>query len=178
MASTTSPAFSPPASPVKREEDFERLLIKSARLSVQIRKKYASIKPCIDSKYFTYTLLLQEGRIYVGNSDNIYTRLMEHYGQSSQSSQFVREYGPVVRVLEIIRNSPQDAERYKTLEWCDLIGAEKVRGAGYCRVESRGPPPPLASFRRDPHRPFDYLSRQEIDDVVRIAKDLGKELFN
>lgn len=181
---SSSPAFriSPPGSPPKTQpitdDDLDSLLRQSATIGVLIRKKYSELKPSPDSKYFTYALLLQNGYIYVGNSDNIYLRLMEHFEQSPNSSCWVREHGPVVRVLEIIRNSSRDDELYKTLEWCDLVGYEKVRGAGYCRVEARHPPPPLATFARDSGRSFQYLSRAEIEEVVRISQQLAKQLFN
>lgn len=177
----SSPAFSPPVSPKKHEEeddgDLDALLRQSAQLGIRIRQKYMMIKHSLDAKYFTYVLLLQNGCIYVGNSDNIYSRLMEHFELSPMSSCWVREHGPVVRVLEIMKSSIKDDELYKTMEWCDIMGWEKVRGAGYCRVDVLQPPPPLANFRRDPGRQFRYLSREEIEDIVRVSKDLGKKLF-
>ena len=178
-----SPAFTPPSSPPSAvslktsPSDLSSLLIESARLAVRIRKAYAHLKECPDAKYYTYSLLLQDGHVYVGNSDNIYTRFMAHFEQSPDSSQWVREHGPVSRVLEIIRNSSRDDEHYLTLQWCDMVGAHKVRGAAYCRVDARQPPAPLATFRRDAGRTFDYLSRPEIDEIVRVAKSLGKDLF-
>ncbi|NBS70829.1 hypothetical protein EBT31_18275 [bacterium] len=173
----SSPAFSPPISD-DEDVDLDDLLKKNALLSIRIRKKFNVLKQDSDSKYFTYALLLQNGFVYVGNSDNIYVRLMEHFEQSPLSSQFVRHHGPVVRVLEIIRNSSRDDELYKTLEWCDLMGWQKVRGASYCKVEMNHPPPPLATFKRDPTRTFEYMTRDEIEDVERVAKRLAKKLFS
>jgi hypothetical protein len=168
-----SPVFTPPGSP----ETLERLLLKSAELNIQIRRKYQAVKPSSETKYYTYVLMLQGGRIYVGNSDNIYTRLTEHFLQSTHSSNWVREHGPPLRVMEIVRNSCADDERYKTLEWCDLVGYEYVRGAAYCKMDSRGPPPPLATFNRDPGRTFEYLNREEIDDIVRTCKKLATQVL-
>lgn len=171
---STSPVFTPPGSPGS-PETLEKLLLKSAELNVQIRRKYQAVKPSSETKYYTYVLLLQAGRIYVGNSDNIYTRLTEHFLQSTSSSNWVREHGPPIRVMEIIRNSCSDDERYKTLEWCELMGYENVRGAAYCKIDSRGPPPPLATFKRDPGRAFEYVCRDEIDSIVRMCKRLAAE---
>lgn len=173
----TSPAFTPPDSPGKGKDSLEELLLKSAELNVQIRRLYQTVKPSAETRYYTYVLLLQRGRVYVGNSDNIYVRLMEHFLQSNHSSQWVREHGPPVRVMELIRNSSSDDETYKTLEWCDLLGHDNVRGAAYCKLEYRGPPPALMNFRRDPQRTFEYMSRDEIDEVVRVSKKLALDLL-
>jgi hypothetical protein len=173
-----SPAFTPPGSPQSRESDdgLHTLLLRSAELTVKIRRTYQRLKPLSDAKFFTYVLLLQDGCVYVGNSDNIYVRLMEHFLQSPNSSNWVREHGPVVRVMELIHHSGKDDETYKFLEWCDLVGHEKVRGAAYCRVDICSPPPPLASFRRDPSRVFQYATRAEINEIVHMALQLARQL--
>lgn len=177
-----SPAFSPPSSPPPNPADpadpadaaeLSRLLIQQAELCVQIRRRYRDLKTVPDTRYFTYSLLLQDGYIYIGNSDNIYQRLSDHFGMTPHSAQWVREHGPVVRVLEIIRNSSSDDELYKTLEWCDMMGHTRVRGATYCRLVSPTPPPSLASFRRESARVFEYMSRAEIDEIGAVARRLA-----
>jgi predicted GIY-YIG superfamily endonuclease len=172
-----SPAFTPPGSPGRDgENSLHALLLRSAELNVKIRRTYQRLKPLSDAKFFTYVLLLHDGCIYVGNSDNIYVRLMEHFLQSPNSSHWVRERGPVVRVIELIHHSSKDDEMYKMLEWCDLVGHDKVRGAAYCKVDSRSPPPPLVTFRRDPTRTFQYASRAEIDEIVHMSLQLARQL--
>lgn len=39
----------------------------------------------------------------------------------------------------------------------------------------RTPPPQLADFKKDATRPFDYLSRAEIDEIVSVVRDLADQ---
>lgn len=148
----------------------------ASRASVRLRK-VLSHRGRRDprARYFTYTLLLRGGDLYVGSTDNIYSRLLEHYLQSGSSSVWVRERGPVERVLEVVEDSAAEDETYKTLEYMSLFGWERVRGAGWCRAAMRGPPAALAGFARD-RADFRYLPREEIQDIVdhvaRLAEDL------
>ena len=50
-----------------------------------------------------------------------------------------------------------------------------MRGAAYCRSAMRAPPAPLADFRREPAKPFDYLTRREIDEIVVVVRDLAEK---
>ncbi len=148
----------------------------ASRASVRLRKVLARRgRRDARARYFTYTLLLSGGEIYVGSTDNIYSRLLEHYLQSGSSSVWVRERGPVTRVLEVVEDSTAEDETYKTLEYMSLFGWESVRGAGWCRAAMRGPPAALADFVRN-RADFRYLPREEIQDVVdhvaRLAEDL------
>lgn len=152
---------------------LESLLMQSARLQVGIRREYAKVKRDPASRYYTYVLLLQGGKFYVGNSDNIYARLLDHYSMSPSSALWVREHGPVQRVLEIMRDCSGDDETYKTLEYMALFGWQNVRGAGYCRPAMRCPPAALAGFRRDCTRVFQYMCREEIDEVVGLVNELA-----
>lgn len=163
-----SPAFTPPES---LEEDEQTIALRLAELNVRLRvlKKTAA-------KLYTYTLLLQEGCVYVGNTDNIYLRLVDHFGMTASSSQWVRAMGPVVRVMEIIRSTDDDDELAKTMEWVDLLGPEKVRGSTYCRVDARHPPSSFAGYKRDGSRRYEYMSRAEIDGVVRHVRSLVSKL--
>lgn len=38
----------------------------------------------------------------------------------------------------------------------------------------RAAPGPLADFRRDCTKKFDYLTRQEIDEIVAVVRDLAE----
>lgn len=146
------------------------LLLQQARLGQQIRQEYATLKRDPGSKYFTYVLQLQNGKFYVGVTDNIYSRILDHKLRGPSASAWVREHGPIERIVQVVRNSPADAEAYVTLDWMDMFGFENVRGAGWCRLEMPTPPAALATFSRE-SRAFDYMSRDEIDAVcIEVSK--------
>lgn len=154
-------------------QTLEPLLLQSARLSVQIRKTYKVVKKDQAAKYYTYVLLLQNNKMYVGNTDNIYNRLLDHCLMSPASSVWVRQHGPVQRVVEIMRNCSREDEAYKTFEYMTLFGWKNVRGGSYCRPYMRSPPPTLGEWRRQQQREFDHLTRAEIDEVVTVVRDLA-----
>jgi len=154
-------------------QTLEPLLLQSARLAVSIRRTYAKVKRDPAARYYTYVLLLQNNKLYVGNTDNIYNRLLDHCQMSASSSVWVRQHGPVRRVVEISRDCCRDDELYKTLEYMEMFGWQNVRGASYCRPTMRAPPAALADFRRDCSRRFDYLTRKEIDEVVSVVHELA-----
>ena len=153
-------------------EALELMLQNSARLTVGIKRAYSRVKRDPSARYFTYVLMLQNQKFYVGVTDNIYNRLLDHCSMSPSSSVWVREHGPVKRVVELSRNGRKDDENYKTLEYMSMFGWKNVRGAGYCRSVMGAPPAPLADFRRDDTRRFDYFSRPEIDQVVATVREL------
>lgn len=155
---------------------IETLLLDAARLSVQIRREYGRIKRCPTARYYTYVLQLQGDKMYVGCSDNLFSRLTEHRLMSPSAALWVREHGPVRRVVEVSRNCAPDDEQYKTLEYMSLFGWENVRGAGWCRAAMRAPPAALADFERDPGRHFEYVSRRDIDVVMRHVHRLAHDL--
>lgn len=156
-------------------QTLESMLMLNARLSVNIRRAYSRLKRDQGARYFTYVLLLQNNKMYVGSTDNIYNRLLDHCQMSKSSSVWVREHGPVRRVVEVSRDCDRDDETYKTLEYMHLFGWTNVRGAGYCRSAMRAPPPQLADFTRDQARKFDYLTRKEIDEVVGVVRELSEQ---
>jgi predicted GIY-YIG superfamily endonuclease len=120
------------------------------------------------SRYFTYALLLQDGKIYVGETNNIYARLMSHFEMSESSAKFVKLYGPVKRVLEITYDAPPGAENERTLEYADIFGWENVRGGYHCRLNMQTPPTTLADFERGTMR-HKFLQR---DEIRMIEKDI------
>lgn len=152
-------------------DDLDALLIQSAQINAKIRKRLLDADRPSNSKLFTYALLLQNNNIYVGSTNNIYLRLNQHVHDLDYSSKWVRLHGPVVRVLEVIRNSSTEDEVYKTLEYMTLFGYQSVRGAHWTTVEMRGPPASLPTFTRS-RNDFDYLSRPEIDRALHVAQEL------
>lgn len=156
-------------------QTLEPMLLQSARLAVSIRRTYSRVKRDPGARYYTYVLLLQNNKLYVGNTDNIYNRLLDHCLMSASSSVWVRQHGPVQRVVEVSRDCCREDELYKTLEYMSLFGWKNVRGAAYCRPAMRAAPAALADFRRDNTRAFDYLSRREVDEVVTVVRDLAEQ---
>lgn len=155
--------------------ELEQLLASATRLGLAIRREYAKIKSDPDARYFTYVLQLQEGRFYVGTTDNIFTRLLDHHLMSTSSALWVKHHGPIERVVEVCRNSKREDELYKTLQYMTMFGFENVRGSSYCRIQMFNPPEALKAFVRDRDGDFCYLSRKEIDDVVAEVHDLVAE---
>lgn len=147
-------------------------LLQSARLSLEIRNEYARLKRDTTAKYYTYVLQLQEDKFYVGNTDNPYTRLLDHRLMTPSSSLWVKQYGPVKRIVEISRNSSKTDEHYKTLLYMSMFGWQNVRGSSYCKIQMFGPPEALKTFARDRDAEFDYLSREEIEAVEAAIVDL------
>ena len=148
------------------------MLLQSARLSLAIRGEYARLKKDPAAKFYTYVLQLQEGKFYVGNTDNIYTRLLDHKLMTTSSALWVRHYGPVARVVEITRNSSASDEHYKTMLYMSMFGWENVRGSSYCKIQMFRPPEALKSFTRVRDGEFEYLTPQELDAVWDAIDEL------
>lgn len=157
------------------QKTLEELTLESARLMLHLRKRLKSEQSDPSAKYYyTYVLLLQNENIYVGSTNHLYLRLMEHFCEAERSSQWVRLHGPIIRVLEVVRNSKADDETYKTFEYMTLFGWKSVRGAAWCKIDQRGPPAALHGFSRN-RCDFEYLTRQEIDDAIKMARSLAEE---
>lgn len=156
------------------------MLLQSARLAVRIKSEYFKLKRDPEAKYYCYVLLLKNSKFYVGCSDNVYARLLDHHVMSPSSAVWVRKHGPVQRVVEIMRNCSRDVELYKTMEYMTMFGWENVRGASFCRSEMASPPPPLATFIRSIGDPLEYMPRKEVDEicgeVAKLAVDYLKTL--
>lgn len=154
------------------DEELSALLFRAATLAIAIRRRYEVLR--VESRYFVYVLLLQQGKLYVGSTNNPYTRLYDHYFTTSSSAAWVREWGPPVRVVELLRNCRDDDEQYKYMEYASMFGWENVRGGSSCRVIMDRPPPGLATFERDFSRTFEHVPRTEIEQLVRDALSLEK----
>lgn len=152
---------------------LESMLLQSARLGQAIRREYSRVKQDTNAKYYTYVLQLQDGKFYVGNTDNIYTRLLDHTLMTQSSALWVRHHGPVQGVLEILRNSAALDEHYKTLQYMSMFGWENVRGSSYCKVQMYNPPQALQGFTRARDGEFEYLTREEVDAVLEAVRELA-----
>lgn len=149
------------------------MLYESARLGATIRGMYARVKEYPLGRYFVYVLALQHGKLYVGSTDNIYSRLCDHFECSPRSAVWVREYGPPVRVVEICRNCAPEDENYKFAEYADKFGFENVRGGGCCRLLMHYEPLSVRNFARRVQDTVEYLTRAEIDDIVLKVKNIN-----
>jgi hypothetical protein len=156
------------------DKSLRELLLESAKINIRLRKRFRRTQGDVPRHFFTYALLLGNDCVYVGGTNNIYMRLMEHVYETSMSSLWVREHG-FIRVLEVVKNSSPDDELYKTMEYMTLFGWKSVRGSHWCKIDIRNPPPPLADFVRN-RCDFDYMNRREIDDVLSLSKDLHAAL--
>jgi predicted GIY-YIG superfamily endonuclease len=116
-------------------------------------------------KYFVYALLLQEGKIYVGSTDNVYQRLYDHFNMTKSTAAWVRLHGPPSRVLEIVADAAPGDEDAVTEKYIAMFGLESVRGGRWHPVFS--PPNCNTNDVRVSGRAFKSLSRAEIEDVVR-----------
>jgi predicted GIY-YIG superfamily endonuclease len=115
------------------------------------------------NRFFTYALLLQNGKIYVGDTSNIYSRLAAHIEMNESSAKWVKMHGPVKRVLEITYDAPPGAENERTLEFADIFGFENVRGGWYCRG-TMSTPIVLDDFKRGQVK-HKFMSRDEIRQI-------------
>lgn len=153
------------------QDDLESLLLQSAHLNAQIRKRLIQSDRPSNAKLFTYVLLLQNNNIYVGSTSNVFVRFHQHFYDTEYASKWVREHSPVLRVLEVVRNSSAEDEVYKTLEYMSVYGHESVRGGHWTNVDMKNPPQALHKFVRN-RCDFEYMSREDIDKATNIARDL------
>lgn len=148
----------------------------SVSLKAQTRANIAAKKalenaredPGKTCRYFVYALLLQDAKIYVGETDNIYQRLCDHFAMTRSTSQWVRMNGPPIRILEIIVDADQGAENYLTLSYISKFGADAVRGGAWHGIFAT-PPSCASEFRAQ--KVYSCLSRAEIDDVEREIRE-------
>jgi predicted GIY-YIG superfamily endonuclease len=150
------------------------VLYKSAVLNVNVKKEYTKRGRKYDSngnRYFTYALLLQDNKIYVGDTNNIYMRLLNHFEMSDASSKWVKMHGPVKRILEITYDAPEGAENERTLEFSDIFGHENVRGGFYCKVNQNNAPDALHFFERGQVK-HNFMPREEIKRIERQIREL------
>ena len=144
------------------------MLRDQARANTIARLELKRSKSDPSAKYFVYVLLLSEGRIYVGSTDNIYDRLTSHFGMTSSAAAWVKLHGPPVRVLEVIADADSGAENRKTIEYMARWGSELVRGGKWHGVFGTETPSCADSYR--PDRLYRSLSRSEIDAIEQEVR--------
>lgn len=144
-----------------------------AKANVLAKKSLEEAKTDPASKYFVYALLLNEGKIYIGTTDNVYQRLLDHFTMSKSTSSWVRLHGPPQRILEIVIDADAYAENYLTLDYISRFGPENVRGGVWNAVFC--PPPPGASTFR-PDKMYSRLSRTEIDSIAAEIEENARLL--
>ena len=83
------------------------------------------------SKTNIYILRLEGGRYYVGKSDNIMNRYVQHMNGSG--SAWTRKYKPVALEKKIENVSPFEEDKY-TKEYMSKYGMDKVRGGSYVEI--------------------------------------------
>lgn len=153
-------------------QPLQHMLLESARLTQNIQREYARVKKDHRAKYFTYVLQLTHGKFYVGNTDNIYARILDHVTMSDSTAKWVKLHGPVQRVVEVARNCAIDDETYKTLEYMVKFGWQNVRGSSYCKVDLHSAPKALDTFQRTRDGEFEYLTPQELRAVMEEVQRL------
>lgn len=144
-----------------------------ARANAEARRELALEKSGdAEKKFFVYALLLQDSKVYVGATDNVYQRLYDHFNVTKSTAAWVRMHGPPARVLEIVADAEPGDEDAVTTKYIAMFGIENVRGGRWHAIFS--PPPCDVRDVRVSGRAFRSLSRAEIDDVVREITALSE----
>lgn len=163
---TTMTTEGPPTSLLEVLRDSSLANIRVSNEYKKMGREYASN----NNRYFTYALLLQNGKVYVGDTGNIYQRLMCHFQMSESSSKWVKQHGPVKRILEITYDAAPGAETERFMEYASIFGFEHTRGSYWCR-DNMTVPVGLQDFRRG-QTTHKFLSRSEIHEVERDIRKI------
>lgn len=159
--------------------DLLETLRQSALSNVRVSNEFHKIGRGYNtngSRYFTYVLLLEnEGKndkIYVGDTDNIYSRLIAHFDMSSSSAAWVKKFGPVKRILEITYDAQSGAEKERFLEYASIFGFPNVRGSFWCKSAPNSSAPfMLDEFVRG-QMPHKFMNRQEIRQIEKDIREI------
>ena len=89
---------------------------------------------------YVYVWQLEDGKFYVGYSENLSRRIDEHL--SGEGAVWTKKYNPV-SIIEIVMGG-KEVEKQKTLEYMRLKGWENVRGSHWCHLEYKSPPAELS----------------------------------
>ena len=102
---------------------------------------------------FIYILELEEGKYYVGKTNNPYFRLESHF--NSNGSLWTKKYKPI-EIINKIQGDNFDEEKY-TLLTMDKYGIDNVRGGSYCKVK---------------------LSKNDIDKALQTIRSLMNKCYS
>jgi hypothetical protein len=79
-----------------------------------------------------YILRLQEGKYYVGKTDDVEKRYQQHL--KGYGSAWTKKYKPISIARQIENSSPFDEDRY-VKEYMNVYGIQNVRGGSYIQIE-------------------------------------------
>lgn len=79
-----------------------------------------------------YILKLEQGKYYVGKSNNVNVRLASHF--NSSGSEWTKKYKPIEIVEKIENCDNYDEDKY-TLKYMNEYGVNNVRGGSFCQIE-------------------------------------------
>lgn len=153
------------------DAELARDLLAAARSGVDLKRKFSELKTDPTARYFVYVLQLEGGFVYCGSTDNIYTRYHQHLSGDG-TSQAVKAFGPVTRLVRVYVDCGALDEKLVTLEEMADWGHEKVRGAGWCKVEALGAEPPEVRSYKGGSIQGKRLTRAELDDIHACVSEL------
>ena len=81
---------------------------------------------------FIYAIKLEQGKYYIGKTNNPYFRLESHF--NSNGSEWTKIYKPI-KILEIIPNCDNYDEDKITRQYMDKYGINNVRGGSFVSVK-------------------------------------------
>ena len=100
----------------------------------RIKRRYFTLlmdTPFTPGTGYVYALLLENEKFYVGWTENLSRRLLEHF--SGEGAKWTQLHKPV-RVIEITEGD-KDYETKRAKEYIELKGEENVRGGPWTRTE-------------------------------------------
>lgn len=155
-------------------------LLAVARAGRDLKRKYTKLKSEPDARFFTYVLKLRtNGMLYVGSTDNIYARLLQH-ATLDGTAQVVRAFGPVERLVRVYSDCGPNDEKLVTIELMSEFGHSHVRGGPFCRVDALPAEPVEVRGYRGGCVVGRRMTRAEIDAImdevdVLAAPEVGGE---
>lgn len=83
------------------------------------------------SSLFLYILSLENGKYYIGKTDDVNRRFLEH--MSNKGSEWTKKYKPV-EILEVIDDCDEFDEDKYTFKMMALHGIDNVRGGSFVQI--------------------------------------------
>lgn len=148
-------------------------LLAIASAGKELKRKYRDIKEDPAARYFVYVLKLsREGVIYVGSTDNVYARLLQHVTLDG-TAQVVKAYGPVERLMRLYSGCGAMDEKLVTLEMMAEHGHSTVRGAAFCKVEALPLEPPEVRTYQGGSVQGRRMTRAQMDAIMEEVRGLA-----